>query len=538
MDTSNSNGAAVAEAPEQTTEQAEGTGDQPVTPTPVSLDVPIRMLNTIRVAAKDNGRYAIDGVYVETRDELGLISVAATDGRRLIIAEWNRGLFDDEVHLLIPGMVARNAVHLATRPRGKDDEPMATIEQDGEDCTLTVFTTAGDVAFHWSTMELAFPPYRDVVPDWSDSTGLARIGIKPELFYGSLKALQEVVGDDKPVRFYLPNTPDRAIGLEAQDGDIMKALAVIMPVKIEEWTEQAVGGSQPGEIMPNPIQAVPEAWRSVLIADLTPALKAGKLKALEENTPPILTMGDMADWQASKGDWWIKDVKGFGPGGAEQYEEAAAAYWASHPQEQAKPAEAAAVLKWESTDSDTCDAENTAGIMVVADERPAAFWIEKTDDGFDVARSDSELMPDANPGDFDSLAAAKIWCELRNAQLVANAARPAEPTAEQTFQPADFDDDRLGETETVLGIERKVSICVNQRAGGRWASSWFASTIQHQNATKLEGHFASRADAITAAVDGLRSWITSMELTGKAAKQRDGILAELDKLHAAEMATA
>jgi hypothetical protein len=76
-----------------------------------------------------------------------------------------------------------------------------------------------------------------------------------------------------------------------------------------------------------------DAWRAVAIADLEPNLKPGKLKALAENTPPILTMGEMADWQQAKGEFWMKDIKGFGPGGAEQYAVACDAYWAAHPRE-------------------------------------------------------------------------------------------------------------------------------------------------------------------------------------------------------------
>jgi hypothetical protein len=85
-----------------------------------------------------------------------------------------------------------------------------------------------------------------------------------------------------------------------------------------------------------------DAWRSVLIADLEPKLTAGKLKVLAEHVPPITTMGEMADWQKAKGDFWVKDLKGFGPGGAEQYELAATRYFEEHPREPKAPAEAPA----------------------------------------------------------------------------------------------------------------------------------------------------------------------------------------------------
>lgn len=91
--------------------------------------------------------------------------------------------------------------------------------------------------------------------------------------------------------------------------------------------------------------AAPEAWRSVVIADLQPALKPGKLKALAENNPPIVTIGDMSEFIEKHGEWWWKNIKGFGDGGQEQYVAACEEYFKAHPQQPA--GENAAVMREE-----------------------------------------------------------------------------------------------------------------------------------------------------------------------------------------------
>ncbi len=74
-----------------------------------------------------------------------------------------------------------------------------------------------------------------------------------------------------------------------------------------------------------------EAWRSVALSTLTPKIKPAKLKVLAENNPPITTLGELSDWQAKKGEFWSRDLKGLGDGGREQIEKAAEAYYAANP---------------------------------------------------------------------------------------------------------------------------------------------------------------------------------------------------------------
>lgn len=87
------------------------------------------------------------------------------------------------------------------------------------------------------------------------------------------------------------------------------------------------------------------AWRFVRLAELEPKITEKKLAMLTEHEPPITTIGELSDWQGTKGEpWWWKDIKGFGERGRDQVIAALDRYWAKHPQpkaEEPKPAEAA-----------------------------------------------------------------------------------------------------------------------------------------------------------------------------------------------------
>jgi len=71
-----------------------------------------------------------------------------------------------------------------------------------------------------------------------------------------------------------------------------------------------------------------ESWRQVglnMLAD--PSIPPSLLEALGEHEPRIITIGDLVDWQKSKGDWWAKDIKGVGPEAQGKIADALEAYW-------------------------------------------------------------------------------------------------------------------------------------------------------------------------------------------------------------------
>ena len=77
-----------------------------------------------------------------------------------------------------------------------------------------------------------------------------------------------------------------------------------------------------------PLAEIDETWQDVKLADLVdPAIKPAAIKALEDNNPPITTLGELTDWQALKADFWIKDIPNVGAAAAENIADATTGFW-------------------------------------------------------------------------------------------------------------------------------------------------------------------------------------------------------------------
>ncbi len=71
-----------------------------------------------------------------------------------------------------------------------------------------------------------------------------------------------------------------------------------------------------------------DAWRAVDLMSLTdPKIPVYVQATLSRHEPPIVTLGELVDWQAKKGDFWVKDIQGLGAAGAKKIEDATTAYW-------------------------------------------------------------------------------------------------------------------------------------------------------------------------------------------------------------------
>ena len=94
-------------------------------------------------------------------------------------------------------------------------------------------------------------------------------------------------------------------------------------------TENAPPDVSPLASRPSPLDSSgDDSWRAVKLDSLAdPEVGPRTLKAMAEHEPPIVTIGDLADWQAAKGDFWAKDIHGVGPGAADKLADALEKFW-------------------------------------------------------------------------------------------------------------------------------------------------------------------------------------------------------------------
>lgn len=105
-----------------------------------------------------------------------------------------------------------------------------------------------------------------------------------------------------------------------------------------------------------------DAWKLVPLADLKPAISPRYLKALAENIKPIVTIGDLTDWQAAKGDFWAADIKGVGKAAQDEIAAATEQFWTDSRQHEMQAVKTAA------TESMLADGDDGAGAGELADE--------------------------------------------------------------------------------------------------------------------------------------------------------------------------
>jgi DNA polymerase-3 subunit beta len=100
-------------------------------------------------------RYALGGVMVEVKGDK--VSVVATDGRRLTMAEAEHDLAVDDSETLIPQRVAKLLAEIAKEAGG---EELVELEAS----TNTLVCTIGSTVVTARLVEGRFPPWRDVFP--------------------------------------------------------------------------------------------------------------------------------------------------------------------------------------------------------------------------------------------------------------------------------------------------------------------------------------------------------------------------------------
>ncbi|HNX27447.1 MAG TPA: hypothetical protein PKK48_08590, partial [Phycisphaerae bacterium] len=110
------------------------------------------------------------------------------------------------------------------------------------------------------------------------------------------------------------------------------AMEELQEHSIEEPQFPIMQESEPAKAA-EPVTATPadendDSWREQELAGLVaPEISPKVLEKLRDNEPSITTMGELADWQNVKGDFWAKDIKGIGPEAAGEIADATLAFW-------------------------------------------------------------------------------------------------------------------------------------------------------------------------------------------------------------------
>ena len=87
----------------------------------------------------------------------------------------------------------------------------------------------------------------------------------------------------------------------------------------------------PGPLYANTSEDQPddEEWRAVDLVER--GLSDRVFTSLAEHDPPLTTLGALVDWQAEKGDFWAKDIKGIGEAAEAEIVRVVDDYWEEHP---------------------------------------------------------------------------------------------------------------------------------------------------------------------------------------------------------------
>jgi hypothetical protein len=266
-------------------------------------------------------------------------------------------------------------------------------------------------------------------------------------------------------RWWIDGSSENVIdGVDELDFDTrIEAIAACQAIANRLWNAQ------------HPVEppAADDAWRSVRLDTLTPAIPPKKLQLLADHEPPIVTIGDWQAWCEKKGDpWFWKDLKGFGEGGRDAMEAALIPYW----EKRQKGADAAQA----------------------ADANEAAAKLADDDAAHAIERQSRELRALNNP--------------------------PADDFTEDAIMP--------GGIKLVAVVEKHFSLNVARRTSGRYVSDYWIQVGSLDGYRKLADsptfatHDEAAQDAI-AAVRGLLGRVRST-LKGKAEKIAQEIVNALD----------
>lgn len=206
--------------------------------TSFSVNVSPKFGGLFAVASKDEGRFAMHGVLLETYG--GKVTGSATDGKRLLRATWATG-GEGEGRVVLPADILP-ALKAAAKAGPKYADKVARIEVtlDGTGRRIVrVLCPLAGLTFETREIDGTFPPLDTAIPKASEfgSQGQGLVGISAVSMGGLMDAMHSFMGRDSSLlRLTVQAKPGSPLRMDATyDGcDI---LGVVMPIPLPEQRE-------------------------------------------------------------------------------------------------------------------------------------------------------------------------------------------------------------------------------------------------------------------------------------------------------------
>jgi len=197
-------------------------------------------------AAAENTRYAINGIRIERTPEA--CWAIATDGRRLLIAEWEDESVSKEYPEVgldckrvdgfgatIPLDSWKALAKIVPNNRHKPILENVRIQEPGAESTVkaAALSQGGVQSQEHNLDDKVFPDYRVIVPDYTD-TDTVEIGLNPILLAELCKAMSTMTDGGTVIKVTIPieRCSERPVLIEAEGGGV-KATGIICALKLD-----------------------------------------------------------------------------------------------------------------------------------------------------------------------------------------------------------------------------------------------------------------------------------------------------------------
>lgn len=209
--------------------------------------IPKCIFPVVKFSAKEKTRYALNSVLLDRKGNDGGPRAIATDGRRLIIVEWNEPEPDKYPTLeglphekpdkpnvegtMVPVSAWEKACKAIPKMKFRPVLEHAIFDEtDSETVRMGATDLETVEKFESRKLEGHYPEFDTIVP--TDLTDYVTLGVSPALLCETVKVVETIVGKGVPVRLHVPSDGNAAIVVEAKNDDGIKAKAILMPVEL------------------------------------------------------------------------------------------------------------------------------------------------------------------------------------------------------------------------------------------------------------------------------------------------------------------